>query len=268
MDILKKVEEEVRKGRPFWIFLDYDGTLEEFAATPEDVRPDEALVELLGKLAQKRDQLRVVVLSGRPLEQLQQLLPVKGILLAGTYGIEYQDFKGKIVRLRDPGPLRGVIEELKGEWQKLARGKKGFFIEDKGAALALHSKNAAPEEAERITDRARELAREAAGKGPFYLIDSPNFLEIAPMTANKAYAVTALLGLFPSENVGLLYFGDDRRDEEAFPVVNARNGVTVVVGKEHRSAALARIESPAEVRAWLARLAEIVPDADRKDKKR
>lgn len=47
-----------------WLFLDYDGTLADFAPTPEHVNPDPDVVELLRSLSQD-PRLRVAVVSGR-----------------------------------------------------------------------------------------------------------------------------------------------------------------------------------------------------------
>lgn len=267
MSKLDQVLDEIRSGRPYWVFLDYDGTLHEFAPTPEEITPDPELIALLERLARAHDRLRIVILSGRPLEQVRQLAPVRGILVAGTYGIEYLDFQGRLVNLRDPGPLRPALDELLPGWQSLIDGKPGFFLEDKGWSLALHAKGASRREARTVLDEARELAQSAIAQGPYRLVGDDRFLEISPITAEKAHAVTTLLGLFPSANAGILYIGDDARDEGAFPVVQARGGVAVCVCPPgRRTQAQARLASVADVRAWLGKLAEVVGqgvDSDR-----
>ena len=64
-----------------WLFLDYDGTLADFAPTPEHVNPDPEVVDLIGRL-QREPGFRVAVVSGRRLSHVQELVPVPGVLLA------------------------------------------------------------------------------------------------------------------------------------------------------------------------------------------
>ena len=137
--------------------------------------------------------------------------------MAGTYGIEYVDFDGNLINLRDLGPLRPPLDALLPQWQALIEGKRGFFLEDKGWSLAMHAKNASERDAAQVLKEARQLAQSAISQGPYRLKGDRLFLEISPISAGKAHAVTSLLGLFPSPNAGVLYFGDDQRDEEAFP---------------------------------------------------
>ena len=83
------MQERLAQAERLWLFLDYDGTLADFAPTPEHVNPDPELVDLIERLA-RHPRFRVAVVSGRRLSHVQKLVPVPGVLLAGTYGIELQ----------------------------------------------------------------------------------------------------------------------------------------------------------------------------------
>jgi trehalose 6-phosphate phosphatase len=87
--IPKSLGQRLARASKLWLFLDYDGTLAEFAPTPEHVDPDPDLIELLNRLAGQA-RLRIAVISGRRLSHVQSLVPVPGVLLAGTYGVELQ----------------------------------------------------------------------------------------------------------------------------------------------------------------------------------
>jgi trehalose-6-phosphatase len=53
----------------------------------------------------------------------------------------------------------------------------------------------------------------------------------------------------------LLYLGDDDKDEEAFEVIKAYEGVAVLVAPEPRDTlADCRLESPVAARKWLTTL--------------
>jgi trehalose 6-phosphate phosphatase len=251
------VEERLAQAERLWLFLDYDGTLTGFAPTPEQINPDPELVDLIERLA-RDPHLRVAVVSGRQLSHVQKLVPVPGVLLAGTYGIELQTFEGvRVDRLNDDR-LRPTLEALKPRWAALIAGRPGFFLEDKGWALALHARFAAEDEAERVLADARRLAGAALDRADpemFRLLGGHKFLEIGPRLAHKGLTVAYLLDRYPWPGALPLYLGDDDKDEEAFGVVRARGGVAVVVASEPReTGADMRLESPQAARRWLETL--------------
>jgi trehalose-phosphatase len=82
------------------LFLDYDGTLAEFTRTPDVISPDPRVIELVRRLASS-SRIRLAIVSGRRLGDIHALLPVTGIYLAGTYGIEIQTPEGEKIQRVD-----------------------------------------------------------------------------------------------------------------------------------------------------------------------
>jgi trehalose-phosphatase len=243
-----------------WLFLDYDGTLAEFADTPDQVEPVPEVIELLTRLVEQAS-LRVAVVSGRRLEHVRSLLPVSGILLAGTYGIELLTPEGKRINRVDYANIRPALEDIKPGWGQLIAGESGFFLEDKDWALALHARFTEEDKAEQILDAARKLALEKASSGPFRILGGHRFLEIGPEAAHKGQTVDYLLEHYSWSGAMPLYVGDDDKDEEAFGVIKAHGGVAVVVAREPRSTqADCRLESPQVARQWLAALPTYLGD--------
>lgn len=240
-----------RAGGPLGLFLDYDGTLVPIAPTPGEARPDADLLELLARLVQF-DRIRVSILSGRPLSSLAKMLPVPRLRLAGTYGLELQTLPGPPRARAEIPEYRPTIEQVKRVWANLVQGRSGFMLEDKGLALALHARFAAPADAEAVLPQARRRAVEIVDPQAFRILGGDRFLEVAPALAHKGRAVEWLLEHDAPPDALPVYFGDDDKDEEAFEVVRERGGVPVVVGAPgRRTAAVARLASPAEVRNWL-----------------
>ncbi len=241
-------------ARRLWLFLDYDGTLADFAPTPEHVNPDPDVVELLSSLAQD-PWFRVAVVSGRRLSHVRTLLPVPGIVLAGTYGIELQAPDGQQINRAAYGNIRPALDSLKPRWEHLIEGREGFFLEDKGWALALHARFAEEHEAERLLDVGRQMAREAADLGPYRVLGGHKFLEIGPTLANKGRTVEYLLEHYPWPGALPIYLGDDDKDEEAFGAIKAHGGFGILVAAEHRkTTADYRLASPQAARDWLQTL--------------
>ena len=237
-----------------WLFLDYDGTLADFAPTPEHVLPDPGLIDLLTKLA-SQPWLRMAVVSGRRLGHVQKLVPVPGILLAGTYGIELQTPQGERIDRLEYGAIRPTLEALKPRWAGLIAGRNGFFLEDKGWALALHGRFAEEAETEGVLATARRLVNDriqSTSPDLFRLLGGHKFLEIGPRLAHKGHTVDYLLAQDPWPGALPLYLGDDDKDEEAFGVVKDQGGIAILVAAQPRETqADGRLESPQVARAWL-----------------
>lgn len=252
-----EIAERLDRAARLRLFLDYDGTLADFAPTPEEVTPDPQLLDLLTRL--ERDaRIQMAIISGRRLSHVQELVPVPGVLLAGTYGIELLTAEGERIDRLAFDEVRPILDGLKPRWAALLAERQGFFLEDKGWALAIHARFAADEETEQVLAEARHYAvdaLEAGSTGEFRLLGGHKFLEIGPKLAHKGRTVEYLLERYPWPGALPLYLGDDDKDEEAFGVIQTRGGFAVVVTAEPRqSAADFRLATPRAARRWLETL--------------
>jgi trehalose-phosphatase len=260
------VKRGIREANRLYLFLDYDGTLADFAPTPEHVNPQPEVVTLVTELADQ-PAIRVAVISGRRLSHVEELVPVEGILLAGTYGVELRLPDGDRVDRVAYDEIRPVLGQIKPRWAQLIAGRDGFFLEDKGWALAIHGKFAAADEAEEILQEARSIATAVARDGTrsdlFRILGGHKFLEIGPALAHKGKTVEYLLEWYPWPDALPLYVGDDDKDEEAFSIIHAHDGLAVKVCEPSCDTdADAHLPSPAAVRRWLATLPERLGDTE------
>jgi trehalose 6-phosphate phosphatase len=247
----EQLDRRLAQAEGIHLFLDYDGTLADFAPTPDHVNPDPELIHLLTRLV-RDPRFRIAVISGRRLSHVQSLLPVPGLLLAGTYGIELQTPNGAQINRVTYDGIRPTLDGLKPRWEHLIADRDGFFLEDKGWSLALHARFAPEDEAERLLDAAYQMATEVASSGLFRLLGGHKFLEIGPILAHKGRTVEYLLERYPWPGALPVYLGDDDKDEEAFGVIQAGGGIAILVAGEPRGTqADCRLESPQAVRQWL-----------------
>jgi trehalose 6-phosphate phosphatase len=257
----ERARARLERAERMWLFLDYDGTLAGFAPTPDVITVDMALVDLLDRLA-RQPAIRLAVISGRRLNHIRQLLPVPGVLLAGTYGIELLLFSGESLLRTDLASDRPALEAARRELERLIAGRDGFYLEDKGASLALHARFALQEEADEVLAEARRVLEQYCAEhfdpdgktGPhsFRLLGGHKFLELCPAAGNKGETVKYLLEAFPWPGALPVYVGDDDKDEAAFRVIAARQGIAIRVGPRlEGSAARCRLDNPDAVRQWL-----------------
>ena len=251
----------VSEAERLWLFLDYDGTLKEFTRTPDILKPDSKLINLLHCLVQT-GKVQVAIITGRRLQDIQTLLPVEGIFLAATYGLELRMPSGESIHREDYDAVRPYLEQLKPQWQQLIHGYKGFYLEDKGWALALHGRFASAKNVVCVFSHAEQLVNQDLVNIKYRLTNQNKFLEISSIKANKAETVTFLLNNYPLPRARLLYAGDDDNDSKAFEVIHAYGGIAIAVahyfGRVQACGADFVMKSPKATRIWLENLRMVV----------
>ncbi|GLW12904.1 trehalose 6-phosphate phosphatase [Microtetraspora sp. NBRC 13810] len=229
------------------IGLDFDGTLSPIVPDPDGARIHPEAPTVLAELGAVVG--AVLVLTGRPAAVAVEygvggngtaLADVPGLVVLGQYGVERWE-RGE---LRSPPPPRGVdavrsaLPRLLGSLGPLGAG--GVSVEDKGRALAVHTRRASDPEAALAVLRAplADLAREHG------LVVEPGrlVLELRPPGMDKGRALTAFLAERGARSV--LFGGDDLGDLAAFEAVRASGlpGVTVCSGSEEVTALAERAD--------------------------
>jgi trehalose 6-phosphate phosphatase len=254
-----KLNKWVSAAECLWLFLDYDGTLVKFSRTPGILEPDKKLISLIKRLAELT-RLRVAIVSGRRLRDLQTLLPVGGIFLAATYGIEIITPEGERIQREDYSQVRPYLERLKPHWQEIIGERKGFYLEDKGWSLALHARYASEQDARQVISSIQHTLDQDLITSDYRLIKYKRFLEVSTAKAHKGRAVSFLLNSFPLPGARLVYIGDDDNDSEAFEIIHSLGGIAIAVaqyfGYVRSSGGDYVMRSPKAVRRWLGNLSK------------
>lgn len=248
---------KILKANHIWLLLDYDGTLADFAPTPDIIIPDKNLIDLIDEFVHKPKYI-VAIISGRRLSHIEKLLPIKGIWLAGSYGLDIKSPSGEKIFREDLNQIRPALDCIKPTWMNLIESKDGFYVEDKEWSLALHARFAQKEDATATLEKARYLAQQFMKTETFTFLGGHKFLEIAPKKADKGLTIEFLLDNYAEKQSLPIYLGDDDKDEKAFPVVKARGGLTGCVTTTARiTNADFTLDSPIETRKWLQILLNI-----------
>lgn len=224
------------------LFLDVDGTLLEFAATPDGVALPPYLLDTLQAWSERLDGALALV-SGRPLAQLDRLFAPLRLPAAGLHGQERRGAGERVDAVHDPAPIRRIRDEA----ALLARLYEGVLVEDKGVNLALHWR-AAP----RAAGVLQAYAEEALTRLPGYRLQpGDQVLEFVPLGVDKGAAVSAFLRERPFRGRTPVFVGDDFTDEYGFAVVNGHGGRSVIVGGRVPTVATHHLADPGAVIAWL-----------------
>ena len=221
------------------LLLDLDGTLLDLAATPDAVTVAPDLAATLRRLRERLGGA-LAIISGRPVEQVDALLPAIPYAVAGEHG-------AAIRFAPDAAPVRAPLPALPAAWldaaAALVAGHPGTLLEPKSRGFAVHYRGA-PEAGPALHEALAALP----GLGEtHHLLAAHMAVELRPVGADKGTAVTALLARAPFAGRVPIYVGDDVTDEDAIRVAQDSGGIGLRVAEAFGDAA--------GVRAWLARLA-------------
>ncbi|MET7331563.1 trehalose-phosphatase [Nonomuraea sp. NPDC005650] len=243
------------------IGLDFDGTLSPIVPDPAEAVIHPKAPAVLAELG--AHVLAVAIVTGRPPATALALGPgladVPGLVVLGHYGFE----RWEAGRISGPPPPPGVLQ-AEAELSLLldSPGLEGVTVEDKGRAVAVHTRRSPDPEG--ALARLREPLAKLADKHGLVVEPGRFVLELRPPGMDKGQALSLFLAERAARSV--MFVGDDLGDLAAFEAVRASGlpGVTVCSG----SAEVTKLAEQADIvvdgpDGVVALLAELVAASSR-----
>ncbi len=246
----RRLAEAIRAGQRVAFFLDYDGTLREFAPNPADARPTEEIRTLLDDLAALPN-TDVLLISGRKGEDLETFAGKSRLGLIAEHGAS----------LRRPGRTEwetldaqvdyGWKDEVRPVFRLYEESLPGSQVEEKRTSLVWHYRRADPEFGEWKANQLAEELGAMTANTPVQVRQGQKIVEVVSAQVSKGAAVARCMG---EEGYSLtLCAGDDVTDESMF-ALEADNLVTVKIG-DGPTKAKYRVKNPAAMRRFLREVA-------------
>lgn len=226
------------------LFLDFDGTLAELAARPEDVAVPSALIATLRRIQTDLDGALAVV-SGRPVAEIDGFLAPLHLPAAGLHGLEHRETLGARVQRAEEG---AEIRLLKQRTRDSGLLERGIYFEDKGPTLALHYRSH-PDLEQELAAFVEEALQDLPG---LHRVNGKMVIEAKPDASDKGVALRHFMGQMPFAGRTPVFIGDDVTDEDGIAAAQALGGFGIKVG-EGDSCARYRLSGVAAVHAWLDR---------------
>jgi len=233
------------------VAVDFDGTLSPFVLNPLEARAVPGAIEAL-RAAAALDGVTVAVVSGRDLATLETLTgigPQDGIVLVGSHGAQTNlDDQGSLTR--DAGLLddeaTASLGAVRQELEAIRSRYPTVRLEQKPAAVALHTRGLDPSVAEAATEAVLEVGRRHPR---VHVMPGKNVVELTVLEPNKGRVVLELARVTSSDST--LYVGDDVTDERAFAALDPATGDLSVKVGDGETAAAQRVPDQVSVVALL-----------------
>ncbi|HEY0186788.1 MAG TPA: trehalose-phosphatase [Cellulomonas sp.] len=199
---------------PVLLALDFDGTLAPLQDDPQASRLLPAAAVALRDLARHPARIRLALVSGRAVADLDHLAEVPvGTLLVGSHGAERARVTAHGLdrdEVRLTADQADRLDRLGRELQGIARGRDGVWVETKPTAAVVHTRLAD----DPVADQAETEALAVGARLGSTVLHGKDVVEISVLDADKGVALT---GLRAEVGAGaVVYAGDDVTDEHAF----------------------------------------------------
>ena len=236
------------------LLLDFDGTLSEIVARPEDARLRVGNSALLDALA-RRPGYTVGILSGRSMADVAGRVGIPGLIYAGNHGLE---ISGPDIDYLHPAAASAVpvIAAAAEDLAAALSGVPGAQIERKHLTLTVHFRQT-PEELQRdVATLFHDVVNPLVDGGLCRVTTAKAALELRPnVDWNKGRALQLVRSRLAPDSMPV-YFGDDATDEDAFVAAQTAGGAGVFVGPSGAAThARYRVDSPESVTNALTQLA-------------
>jgi len=245
-DHLNELRKLLASREKLAVFIDLDGALASITPSPKLVRlKPETRVALESLLEDQRN--RVVILSGRMIEDLKSIVKLPEVTYVGNHGLEISGPGLEFVHSQAHDRVK-LIEELCGQVRSKLAALEGVIVEFKALSASVHYRLATaqhhqiPQVVESIVAQHGDLVSTTEGR---------RVIEIRPNVAwNRSSAVQWILQRFALEEEAAIYVGDDIGGEEAF--AGLPRIISIHVGTEYgNTSARFFARSPSGVLAFM-----------------
>lgn len=231
-DEWNKIKEKIHRQHLF-IFLDYDGTLVNLAATPDRATLPMKTKKLIANLVML-PRCKLALISGRALADIKDKVGIKNIIYSGNHGLEIEGPKIKFTH-QSMAEYKGILKEIKEKLKTAFSSIKGVLIEDKGVSLSFHYRLVNKKYIAMVKSIFQETVINYRTQKKIKVKSGKMVLEIRPpIDWDKGDVVLWLLSrqkfMLGEKALLPIYIGDDRTDEDAFAALKNK-GLTIFVGE-------------------------------------
>jgi trehalose-phosphatase len=245
------------------LVVGFDGVIVEYDPDPEAVRLSPSMRALLAELSHRRD-AALAVISGRRVDDLRARVGLgEGVFHVGLHGLEIEGPDFARSTLKAVHHYQPRIDDIAAAFNPPVTSQ-GIRVENKQAAVAVHTREAGPVDAVWARLHALNAAADLINSDELRVYRGNHVFELVPnVRAPRARAVNALrrcLERRERKPVVTVYVAEDVRDDDAFGGIREPAVTAAVGGRAPR--AQFHLASPGDVRELLVGLVGQEVDAE------
>lgn len=221
----------------------------DLAPSPDQARLHPGTVPLLGRASAAFGGALALV-SGRSIQQLDNLVSPLRLPVAGVHGLERRTFTGMCVTHATSRTLDAVRPSLR----EFVDSVPGLLLEDKGLGIAIHYRSA-PAAAQAVLSTVTAASGNVAGAS---VQQGEMVVELKAGVRNKASAVSDFMQEPPFRGRTPVFVGDDVTDQDALQWVSEHHGFAVAVGR--KVTGNFRLDGCLDVARWIEDLIAVEDD--------
>jgi trehalose 6-phosphate phosphatase len=214
------------------LVLSFDGVIVEYDPDPASVRLSSSMRRLLAELGPRRD-AALAVISGRRIDDLRPRVGLgEDVFYVGLHGLEVEGPEFARSTLKTIPHDRRRIDDIVAAFNPSAT-EQGIRVENKRAAVAVHTRAAGPVDAVWARLHVLNVAADLVHRDELRVYRGNHVFELVPnVRAPRARAINAMRRFLERRErkpVLTVYVAEDVRDDDAFGAIKAP-AVTAAVG--------------------------------------
>jgi trehalose 6-phosphate phosphatase len=221
-----------RHGGLLLLLVGFDGVLTEYNGDPAAVRLAPEIRRLLDDF-RRQPTCVLGIVSGRQVSDLRSRVGIdENVFYVGLHGLEVQG-PSFALSAQEINQYEVRMHEIAAALERSMSSVPGVRVEDKGAVVAVHTRQAGSVDAVWARLRVLNVAADLFFKDELRILRGNHVFELMPNApASRPRAITAIHRLLEERQqrpVLTLYIGEDAPDDDAFEVVS-QQGITIAVG--------------------------------------
>jgi len=218
-EILEKYRTASRK----LLLLDYDGTLVNFAPTPDKALPSKELLLVVENLIND-PAVKLMVITGRGHEDIESFVGHLPIDIVAGHGAMFRNNGTWEICHHDTGTWKNEILAI---FHKTMLDCPGSFVEEKLFSTAWHYREASNGYA--LSRKLIQDLKSIIKTNDLKILDGNAIIEVINKNTNKGIALKN--SIEPADYDLILCIGDDKTDEDMFEfLLKYENAITIKVG--------------------------------------
>ncbi len=251
-----EIEKRIREAERIILFLDYDGTLTPIVERPEMAVADEELKNLLNTLS-ANPKIEIIITSGRAIQTLKQLIPLRNIVYAGDHGINIEFPSGESFTWHKAKQVNPIINKIYNELSQYFKSEPRVILEKKNSNLSVHYRLL--EDVNKINETIQatyKIVKKHDKSSLLQIFTGSKIVEIRAKGWDKGKVVEIISKKLKTTNRDLMFFiGDDITDEDGFKKIKS-TGIPILVKNDNNRETFADyfLNNPLQVRQFLSYL--------------